>query len=147
MLGDDVVCRAWSRGTRVLIGAVDAALARIDLTAAEYEILNALTATCSLRMVDLARQAVLTKSGVTRAVQHLESQGLVERRCSGSDRRSFVVSLTASGHERHRQGQRLIETTLRDLLLEFTSPRDREILVRIYRDVVAEREANGCDVE
>lgn len=141
LVSEDALCRAWNRGTRILTGAVDAALAEAGLTAAEFEILNALTATCSLRMVDLAELAVLTKSGTTRAIQHLENQALVERRGSGCDRRSYVVSITARGHELWETGRAAIARTLREQLLVFLSPRDREILVRIYGDIVAEHEA------
>lgn len=141
LVSEDALCRAWNRGTRILTGAVDAALAEVGLTAAEFEILNALTATCSLRMVDLAELAVLTKSGATRAIQRLETQALVERRGSGCDRRSYVVSITARGHELWETGRAAVVRTLREQLLVFLSERDRAILVRIYGDIVAEHEA------
>lgn len=50
-----------------------------------------------LRMSDLARQTVLTPSGLTRAVDRLERDGLVERASCPTDRRGAFAVLTAQG--------------------------------------------------
>jgi DNA-binding MarR family transcriptional regulator len=51
----------------------------------------------SLRMHELAARVLLSQSGLTRLVDRLESEGLVERvRCS-DDGRGFFAQLTASG--------------------------------------------------
>jgi MarR family transcriptional regulator, 2-MHQ and catechol-resistance regulon repressor len=53
-----------------------------------------------LRMSDLAAQTTLSTSGLTRAVDRLESAGLVRREACDSDRRGAFAALTASGAER-----------------------------------------------
>ena len=53
-----------------------------------------------LRMSDLAAQTSLTPSGLTRAVDRLERNGLVERAPCASDRRGAYAALTARGLER-----------------------------------------------
>ena len=50
-----------------------------------------------LRMLDLARAVLLSKSGLTRLVDRMQTEGLVERRSAISDRRSFEVRMTPEG--------------------------------------------------
>jgi MarR family 2-MHQ and catechol resistance regulon transcriptional repressor len=52
---------------------------------------------CELRMSELASQASLTPSGLTRAVDRLQQQGLVIRRSCPDDRRGSFAQLTLSG--------------------------------------------------
>ena len=53
-----------------------------------------------LRMSDLARQVVMTPSGLTRAVDRMEAAGLVRRETCSTDRRVFYAVLTAKGRRR-----------------------------------------------
>jgi len=50
-----------------------------------------------LRMSELAAQASLTPSGLTRAVDRLQQQGLVTRRTCPDDRRGSFAKLTSAG--------------------------------------------------
>ena len=50
-----------------------------------------------LRMSELATQASLTPSGLTRAVDRLQQQGLVARRVCPDDRRGSFAQLTPAG--------------------------------------------------
>ncbi len=50
-----------------------------------------------LRMTDLARQVIMTPSGLTRAVDRMEEAGLVSRESCASDRRVLYAFLTAKG--------------------------------------------------
>ena len=52
-----------------------------------------------LRMSELAAQASLTPSGLTRAVDRLQQQGLVTRRSCPEDRRGSFARLTLAGME------------------------------------------------
>ena len=60
-----------------------------------------------LRMVDLARAVLLSKSGLTRLVDRMQSDGLVERQVAPGDRRSFEVSMTPEGAKRFRKAARV----------------------------------------
>lgn len=53
-----------------------------------------------LRMSDLAAQTTLTASGLTRAVDRLEREGLVRREACASDRRVSYAVLTEHGASR-----------------------------------------------
>jgi DNA-binding MarR family transcriptional regulator len=53
-----------------------------------------------LRMQELTAQVTLTPSGLTRAVDRLEKEGLVRRESCPSDRRGAFAVLTAAGKRR-----------------------------------------------
>jgi MarR family transcriptional regulator, 2-MHQ and catechol-resistance regulon repressor len=55
-----------------------------------------------LRMSDLAAQTTLTASGLTRAVDRLERDGLVARQSCPEDRRVSYATLTSDGEARIR---------------------------------------------
>ena len=56
-----------------------------------------------LRMTDLAAQTTLTASGLTRSVDRLVAEGLVERQAWPTDRRSTYAVLSAEGERRIRK--------------------------------------------
>ena len=60
-----------------------------------------------LRPSDLADVLPITPSGVTRLIDRLERDGVVERRACAADRRGTVVALTAHGAEVFRQAGRV----------------------------------------
>src|SRR5688572_6519414 len=51
----------------------------------------------SLRMQDLASKTLLSKSGLTRLADRIESAGLIERTSCASDRRGTFATLTKKG--------------------------------------------------
>jgi len=73
-----------------------------NLSAAEFEVLVRLARTPSqaLRMTDLAAQTQLTTSGITRVVDRLERDRLVERRACATDRRGSFAAITTAGLNR-----------------------------------------------
>ncbi len=70
-----------------------------DLSPAEFEVLLRLARTAGggLRMSDLAAQTQLTTSGITRVVDRLERDKLVERRACPTDRRGSFAHVTRAG--------------------------------------------------
>ena len=52
-----------------------------------------------LRQVEIAERVLLSHSGLSRLIDRIEDQGLVERRQCESDRRAFFVALTDQGRE------------------------------------------------
>ncbi len=86
-----------------------------------------------LRLSDLAAQVTMSASGLSRAVDRLERDGLVARVDCPTDRRSVYAALTDAG--RHRVDE-LLPAHLEHLEEEFTSPLDaseRADLERILR--------------
>ena len=74
------------------------------LTLSDYEVLLRLARAPERRMrrVDLAEQVLLTASGITRLLDGLEQNGLVERAACDSDRRVVYAVLTEKGVEKLR---------------------------------------------
>ncbi len=64
-----------------------------------YDVLAALSAApdARLRLHELARQVVLSRSGLTRLVDRLEAAGLLRREPSPTDRRGAFAVLTPAG--------------------------------------------------
>ena len=71
----------------------------------EYEVLLLLARAENrqLRMSELADRLVLSRSGVTRLVDRLEADALVERASCDTDRRGSWATLTKAGHDRLRR--------------------------------------------
>ena len=77
-------------------------LAEHGLSMTEFEVLLRLVRSPGeqLRMSDLSAQTSLSTSGITRVVDRLEREGLVERVSCATDRRGFWATVTAAGHAR-----------------------------------------------
>jgi DNA-binding MarR family transcriptional regulator len=72
---------------------------KVDLTLPEYEVLWELTNAPEnrVRMNELARHLLFTRSGVTRLIDRLEAAGYVERDDCDDDGRGVFATLTADG--------------------------------------------------
>ena len=99
-----------------LVRGLDAELEeRHGLSLSSYSVLQALRAAPEgrLRMADLAAQAQLSRSGMTRLVDRLERQGLIKRCSCSDDARGCFAALTEAGAaeadraaETHQRGVR-----------------------------------------
>ncbi|TDD71487.1 MarR family winged helix-turn-helix transcriptional regulator [Actinomadura rubrisoli] len=81
-----------------------------------------------LRMSDLARQAMISKSRLTYQITQLERAGLVKRTGCESDRRSVWAELTPEGAaalDRVRPGHRRV---VRESLIEVLTPEEIDLL-------------------
>jgi DNA-binding MarR family transcriptional regulator len=96
---------AWRGLLRVhaaLVKALDAELvAEHDLPLSSYEVLITLQASPGrrCRMAELADRVLLSRSGMTRLVDRLEREGLLERHTCTSDGRGCYAVLTEAGEE------------------------------------------------
>jgi DNA-binding MarR family transcriptional regulator len=97
--------RAWAqllRGHASASRLLSLELQEHNLTINDYEALLFLSQAEGgrLKRVDLARQLVLTPSGVTRLLEGLEAACLVERAACAADLRVVYAQLTELGRER-----------------------------------------------
>jgi DNA-binding MarR family transcriptional regulator len=98
--------RAWRgllRAHACLAKRLDAQLEQAhSLPMSSYEVLHHLqdASGARMRMCDLAEQAQLSRSGLTRMVDRLEREGLLERCSCEHDARGSYACLTDAGHER-----------------------------------------------
>jgi DNA-binding MarR family transcriptional regulator len=98
-----------------------------DISIAEYDaLLNiAQSPERRIRMRRLADQVLLSKSGVTRLIDRLVDDGLVERSACVSDARGAEAVLTSAGLQRLREASR---THLRGIEQHFLEVLDAEQL-------------------
>lgn len=92
--------RAFLHAHAAVMRELEAQLvAEREMTLAEYDALVQLASApgARLRMSDLASRVLLSRSGVTRLVDRLETEGLVRRESCGSDARGSFAALTPAG--------------------------------------------------
>jgi len=79
-------------------------VAEHDLPLASYDVLVQLSEAprSALRMTELAERVLLSRSGLTRLVDRLERDGLVERQACPQDARGTLAVLTPAGLARLR---------------------------------------------
>ena len=143
---DDPRLRAW----RAFLFAQAAVLRELEtemmaeerISLGEYDALAqlAVPADRRLRMSELAERLVISRSGVTRLVDRLETQGLVRRSQCAPDGRGAYAVLTAAGLERLRNA---VPTHLRHVEEHFLSLVPAEDLAVIERAMTSVAQATG----
>jgi DNA-binding MarR family transcriptional regulator len=118
--------RGFLRAHACLAKRVDAELESAHgLPMSSYEVLQQLedAGVGRMRMCDLAEQAQLSRSGLTRLVDRLEREGLLERCSCEHDARGSYACLTALGRERLAQARGTHLTVVRELFFSrFSEP-------------------------
>lgn len=99
-----------------------------DLSLAEYEALMSIAQSPGrrIRMRQLSDRVILSKSGVTRLIDRLVADGLVERSACLADARGAEAVLTDEGLDRLRSASR---THLRGITEHFLDPLERSDVV------------------
>jgi DNA-binding MarR family transcriptional regulator len=142
---DDAEMTTW----HALIRAHSAVVRRLEaeleaehgLSLPAYEVLSHLSTAPDqrLRMTDLAKHAILTPSGLTRLVDKLARDGLVEREKCNNDARVVFAVLTPRGRERLVSAYPTHLRGVRQHLIDWLTPEQQEGLA----DALGEL-ANGC---
>ncbi|MGE5289896.1 MAG: MarR family winged helix-turn-helix transcriptional regulator [Micromonosporaceae bacterium] len=114
-------------------------LAAHGVSPMEFEVLLRLARSPGgrLRMTDLAAQADLSTSGVTRVVDRLERSGMVRRETCPSDRRGSFAVLTEGGSQRVAE---VIPAHVADIDRWFTSALTPDQLAGLLRALRAVRD-------
>jgi DNA-binding MarR family transcriptional regulator len=115
-----------------------------DLTLAEYDAMLQLaeSPTHRLRMHEIAERVVLSRSGVTRLIDRLVRDGLVERSHCSTDARGAEAVLTATGLDRLREAA---PTHLRGISDHFLETMDATELAAVDRAMTAVLAGLGPD--
>ena len=102
----------------------------------EYEVLLKLSiAGGAMRMSDLAEAALLSRSGLTRIVDELESLGLVTRAPDDTDGRVFIATMTAAGRRRFLAARRTHLAGVKSLFLDALRPGQAPELAAAWRAI------------
>jgi DNA-binding MarR family transcriptional regulator len=98
------------------------------LTLSDYDVLVQLARAPEkkLRNIELANAVVLTRSGVTRLVDGLEKDGLVQRASCPSDKRGSFVQITDAGLQRLREAASTHLDAVRELFVARLGSEGRE---------------------
>jgi DNA-binding MarR family transcriptional regulator len=85
---------------------------------------------------ELGERRNLSPSGISRSVDKLVKEELVERTTNPADARSLLVGLTARGVLRLREAQVTHHATVRELLLDHLDERDIETLGELWEKAI-----------
>jgi DNA-binding MarR family transcriptional regulator len=139
---DELQFRAW----RAFLYAYSAVVRRLDqelasahdLSLNQFEVLAWLRQAGEegLRMSDLASRVILSRSGVTRAVDQLERRGLVERCVFEGDKRGSLATLTTEGKAFLRTATRLHLNGVREHFLNHVSRTELRQLMTILETIL-----------
>ncbi len=127
--------RAHARLTRRLDEDLRAAH---QVSLAEYDALLQLASAPGrrLRMSVLADRVLLSRSGITRLVDRLVADGMVERTACTTDARGAEASLTRAGLDRLRRASQTHLDGVRHYFLDVVSVPDRAVLERALDGVI-----------
>jgi DNA-binding MarR family transcriptional regulator len=142
MAAPDPRQRAWARfvtAQAMLLERIEAALAQADLPPlAWYDVLWILENADHgrLRMADLARKAVVSRSNVTRLIDRMEKAGLVARSDCPADGRGTVCELTARGRALRAKMWPVYRKQIDALFGRHLDARDAEALAGTFERII-----------
>ena len=129
-----------------VVKALDADLiARHGLPLSAYEVLLklALSEEGHLRMSDLAQQALLSQSRISRLVDQLCNQGLIERRSCETDSRVVYAKITDAGRAWLEDAEQTHSAGVQGRFFERLSEADLERLAEIWQQILAPEPATA----
>ena len=141
--------RAWRgmlRAHAALAKALDAQLeAAHGLQLSSYEVLMYLADAEDerMRMCDLASSILLSRSGLTRLVDRLQREGLLERVACHDDARGAFAKLTPLGRARLAAARMTHLAGVRAMFLDLFTPAELDLLAGAW-DRVLDSAGFGC---
>jgi DNA-binding MarR family transcriptional regulator len=119
------------------------------LTTRDYEVLLFLAQAEGrhLPMSALAERTMLTRSGITRLVDGLVGNGLIERHACPNDARVSYAQLTDVGYEKLRQASRSHVAGVRRLFVERFSDEELETLAELLSRLPGVPREGTCSVQ
>lgn len=90
-----------------------------------------------LRMADLASAVLLSRSGLTRLVDRLESEGLLRREACATDKRGWNVCLTDAGTETLRRIWPVYRAGISDFFVRHLTEEEVTLLNGIFTKITA----------
>lgn len=90
-----------------------------------------------LRMSELADRKAFSRSGLTRLVDRLEKQGLIERHPCLDDRRGYYAYLTDKGQSVRELAWPVFEEAMAELWGKYVSDRKADELNKLFTKLIA----------
>jgi DNA-binding MarR family transcriptional regulator len=143
--------QAWTRFLRAHAALTRELSTRLeaqhDLTLRDYDVLIQLyhAPGRKLRRIDIARQVLLTASGITRLLDGLEASGLVEKESCESDARVTYAVLTKRGIEKCEDASKSHLTDVEELFAANFEPAERQALADLLARLPLAHTAEACE--
>jgi DNA-binding MarR family transcriptional regulator len=141
--------RSFLEAHAALVGVLEEELERAQhLPLTWYDVLVQLSSAPSgkLRMQELARRVLLSKSGITRLCMRMEEAGLLERQPCPQDQRGTLAALTPAGVAALRRASPVHLQGIEDHFAHLVSEEEAQVLQTVFGRVLAARSA-GKDVK
>jgi DNA-binding MarR family transcriptional regulator len=142
--------RSYLRAYANILRALDADLvAQHGMTTRDYEVLLHLAQAPERRlpMSALAQSTMLTRSGITRLIDGLVADGLIQRVACQSDARVSYARLTDTGYEKLREAGAEHVAGIRRLFLEHFTAEEVQTLAELLGRLPGAGEGGTCSVE
>lgn len=146
----DLELGAWRgllRASACACKQVDTELeAKYGIALSTYEVLAYVAEAdgAKMRMCDLAASASLSRSGLTRLIDRLERDGLIERERCSNDARGAWAKLTDEGRQRLEGAREAHADALRRLFLSNLTPAEQAMLAALPDRVTAVDTESCC---
>lgn len=142
--------RAWLRGYRLLMAAMEEGLVGSGVRLGEYEVLSMLSEAPEgrMRMSSLADLVVQSRSRLTHTAKRLEGLGLVQRERTSRDGRGVEVGVTARGYALIEKVAPVHLDTVRNCFLDQMSREELLSMGGVMRRVIIasrDRPEQGAD--
>jgi DNA-binding MarR family transcriptional regulator len=109
-----------ARASFIVSGEFHATLKNWQLSVPEWRVLACLMDVEGLSVGELAAMALMKQPGLTKVLDRMARDGLLERRGTTDDRRRVTIHLTAHGRARVKPVQRAAKAHEAELLKQFT---------------------------
>lgn len=139
---DDLHLTAWRNlitAHALLIDTIDRELSEAEKVPLQwYDVLIELYEAPDhrLRMTELARKVVLTKSTVSRLVDRLEAEGLLTRETAPTDGRGAYAVLTDKGHQALRDAWHVYAKGIKTHFAQHLNDDETETFVRVFQKII-----------
>jgi DNA-binding MarR family transcriptional regulator len=149
--GTDIHIAAWVALLQTQAVAVDGVeaelMAECDLPLAWHEVLVRLARSEEgrVRMQELARAVLLSKSGLSRLADRMQEAGLIERTACPTDRRGTFASITEEGRRRLREAEPVFRRGVEAHFAGRLSGEELQSLAGLLRKVVDASPRAGDD--
>jgi len=123
------------KAARALEAYAEKSVSKLEMCGSDFAVLEALLHKGPLPVNEIGRKVLLTSGSITVAVDRLETKGLVERRASGSDRRTRIVHLTKEGGKLITRAFAEHAADMERLASASLTRAERETLIRLSKKI------------
>jgi 3-hydroxy-9,10-secoandrosta-1,3,5(10)-triene-9,17-dione monooxygenase reductase component len=130
-----------ARASFIVSSEFHATLKNWDLSVPEWRVLACLMDVEGLSVGELAAMALMKQPGLTKVLDRMERDELLNRRGTSDDRRRVTIHLTAKGRARVKPAQRAAEAHEAELMSQFTE--EQRATIKSALDLLINSRANN----